>query len=204
MRRKKRAIITYTTFDQKVREGKFSVWEDDKLLENIIEYTKTNEWPEEPADIDMQYLEWGLELQPSNPFLRTAFHSCGKLCPTKTQRFFYNTLLKNKVIGGLAYECMNSPDFAKAMLKEAAERAKKKDEEHIAWQIAHGYEHPNTHDFREALTRAEKRIRYHQTKPYAQYGDELKHFIPIIEEFELYTLLSFEICDSKEKNLQIE
>ena len=32
-------------------------------------------------------------------------------------------------------------------------------------------------------------IRYHQTKPDAGYGDEWKHFIAIIEEFELYTIL---------------
>ena len=33
------------------------------------------------------------------------------------------------------------------------------------------------------------RIRYHQTKTDSGYGDDWKHFIAIIKEFELYTLL---------------
>ena len=59
----------------------------------------------------------------------------------------------------------------------------------LSSKVKSTYVYPNTHDFRDALTRAKNRIRYHQTKYDSGYGDEWKHFIAIIEEFELYTLL---------------
>ena len=93
-------------------------------------------------------------------FLRYLFQYAYRDCHTAAQMSYYNGLLKTCVIGSLANECEKSPDFAKAMLKEAAIRAKKKDEEHIAWQLAHGIKEIETHDFRNALTRAKNRMRY--------------------------------------------
>lgn len=189
IRKENTAVMTFTTFDNKVRKLKLDCWDDEKIFDKINEFLKTGKWADESDDGLGRTLEWGLDLQPNRPHLRTAFHPNGKLCLNDTQMYFYNYLLKMEVAGTLAHECMKDPDFAKDMLKEAAARAKARDEEHIAWQIAHGRKYPNTHDFRDALTRAKNRIRYHQTKYDSGYGDEWKHFIAIIEEFELYTLL---------------
>ena len=190
MQKKKYAVVTYTTFDNKVRKQKQWMGKNgEAIFSNIIEYLATGKWPKEPEGW-VRRLEWGLERHtPYKLSPGTTFQYAYRDCHTAAQMSYYNGLLKTCVIGSLANECEKNPDFAKAMLKEAAIRAKKKDEEHIAWQLAHGIKEIETHDFRNALTRAKNRIRYHQTKPDAGYGDEWKHFIAIIEEFELYTIL---------------
>ena len=187
----KKVNITYTTFDNKIRtsKGKIPFAEEESLI-NIIEYHNTKQWPEEPNFENSRRIDWGLErYTPYKLETNTTFQYAYRDCCTESQYTYFMSMLKLVVIAKIATECTENKDFAKALLKEAAIRAKKKDEEHIAWQIANGAKQLVTHDFRNALTRAKNRIRYHQTKADAYYGDEWKHFLAIIEEFELYTVI---------------
>ena len=107
-------------------------------------------------------------------------------------------ILQHGIVDAIAVECCRDAAFGEALLKEAMARAIKKDENRVANLLASGYKKENIHPnaYQDALNRAKKRIRYHQTKPGA-YGGEISEFCRVIEEFELFTIHTIKMCEKR-------
>ena len=179
-------IVTYTTFDNKTRRVKGVVlYNDEKVIDKVVEFVETKKWPEEPFDYRARNMEWGLAPYQTMGVRR---HGNQRQFPNETQYLYYLMILQYGVIHKIASECCNDIDFGKALLREATTRAIKKDEERVANLLASGYKKENIHPnaYQDALNRAKKRIRYHQ-KP-VPYGAERGEFRRVIEEFELFTV----------------
>ena len=103
MQKKKYAVVTYTTFDNKVRKQKQWMGKNgEAIFSNIIEYLATGKWPEEPEGW-VRRLEWGLERHtPYKLSPGTTFQYAYRDCHTAAQMSYYNGLLKTCVIGSLA------------------------------------------------------------------------------------------------------
>lgn len=198
MRNGKDYYVTYTTFDNKTRRIKGRLLSDDeKVIDKITEFVKTKKWPEEPFDDTVMHTMWGLALYPT---MGARSYEKQRQFPNKTQYLYYRVILRCDVVGKIASECCHDNDFGKALLREAAIRAIKKDEERVINLLASGYkkENINPNAYQDALNRAKKRIRYHQTKP-GVYHDEFSDFCRVIEEFELFTVREIKLCENRSK-----
>lgn len=191
-------FITYTTFDNKTRRFKGTLCsEDEKVIDKIMEFVETKQWPEEPFDYRARNMEWGLAPYQTMGVRR---HGNQRQFPNETQYLYYLMILHYGVIHKIASECCNDIDFGKALLREATTRAIKKDEERVANLLASGYkkENINLKESQDALKRATNRIRYHQTTSGFGYGN-LSEFRRIIEEFELFTVRKIKLSENGRK-----
>ena len=196
MRNRRDFVVTYTTLDNKARRLKDSLFSDDeKVIDKITEFVKTKKWPEEPFDEMVRNAEWGLA-----PFetMGVRRHGNQRQFPNETQSLYYKMVLHYGIVGKIAAECCRDADLGGMILREAAVRAIKKDEDRVANLLARGYKKENIYPnaYQEALNRANKRIRYHQTKPGA-YGGEISEFCRVIEEFELFTIHTIKMCEKR-------
>ena len=190
-------FITYTTFDNKTRRFKGTLCsEDEKVIDKIMEFVETKQWPEEPFDYRARNMEWGLAPYQTMGVRR---HGNQRQFPNESQYRYYLMVLKLGVIMDIASECCQNNDLGNALLREATTRAVKKDEERVANLLASGYkkEKINPREYQDALNRAKKRIRYHQ-KP-VPYGAERGEFRRVIEEFELFTVREIKLCENRSK-----
>ena len=179
-------IVTYTTFDKKTRRVKGVVlYNDEKVIDKVVEFVETKKWPEEPFDYTVRKTEWGLALF---EHMGVSRHGNQLQFPNETQAFYCQRILQHGIVDAIAVECCRDAAFGEALLKEAMARAIKKDENRVANLLASGYKKENIHPnaYQDALNRAKKRIRYHQ-KP-VPYGAERGEFRRVIEEFELFTV----------------
>lgn len=190
---KKSCTVTYTTFDQKKREV---IWDttiiSDEIVNNIVAFVKTGVWPKTSASNEKHNMFWGLRLDPSITAFDADLFGPGARWtqPNKTQYTFFNDLIQKTVVPQLAFECSMNEDFAKALLKEATIRAKKRDDED-----AIKYQDSELHLYRDALNRAKRRIRYYQKK-YPDSHWTAQHYAPIIEEYELFAILDIQVSVS--------
>ena len=50
IRKENTAVMTFTTFDNKVRKLKLDCWDDEKIFDKINEFLKTGKWADESDD----------------------------------------------------------------------------------------------------------------------------------------------------------
>ena len=181
---KKYCTVTYTTFDQKPRE---LVWDvthiSESFLKNTIEYVKTGNWPKLGESKKNWNMTWGLRVDSSWCSLDADLSGNGYIWkqPNGSHYTFYHDLIHCIIAKQLAMECSMDADFGKAMLKQASDAAKKRDQE----------DELSVNDNRDALNRAKQRIRYNQKK-YPQEHYDAEQYASVIEEYRLFTVLDIQ------------
>lgn len=181
---KRFCTVTYTTFDQKPRE---LVWDvthiSERFLKNTIEFVKTGKWPKSSESKKNWNMHWGLRLNPSWSAPNADLFGPGYMWkqPNGSQYTFYHDLVQCTIIKQLAMECSLDADFGKAILKQATDAAKKRDQEEEGFERLH----------RDALDRAKQRIRYYQKK-YASDHFDAEQYASVIEEYRLFTVLDIQ------------
>lgn len=181
---KRFCTVTYTTFDQKPRE---LVWDvshiSERFLNNTIEFVKTGKWPKSSKSKKNWNMHWGLRLDPSWCDLDADLFGPGYMWkqPNGSQYTFYHDLVQCTIVRQLAMECSLDADFGKAMLKQATDAARKRDQEEEGFDRLH----------RDALDRAKQRIRYYQKK-YAIDHFDAEQYASVIEEYRLFTVLDIQ------------
>lgn len=181
---KKCCTVTYTTIDQKPRELVWDVTQvSDKVVSNIIAFVKTGEWPKASTSKKNWNMTWGIRVDKSVFSLEADLFGPGYIWkqPNETQYTFYQELAKKQIVERLAMECSMDADFGKAILKQATEAAKKRDQDDELLD----------RDHRDALNRAKQRVRYYQKKYAADHADA-KEYASVIEEYRLFTVLDIQ------------
>ena len=189
----KRYVITYTSIDNKAREFIWDLKSNyryagfEHIVNNIIQYVETTKWPEEPKQVKKWKIYYGL----NNIADFLGRNSRTRELPNETQHVFFTSILLN-ITNSLGRECVKDKDFGKAIIKEAAMRAKEGDLAEVAKLTAISGNEKLAQDFlharRDALTRAKARIRYQQNR--YQVGNADTEFSSIVEEYNLFTILA--------------
>ena len=125
-------------------------------------------------------MHWGLRLDPSWCSLDADLFGPGYLWkqPNGSHYAFYRELVQCTIVPKLAMECSIDADFGKAMLKQATDSARQRDQE----------DELHDRDYRDALDRAKQRIRYNQKK-YPRDHYDAEQYASVIEEYRLFTVL---------------
>lgn len=193
----RKCVVTYKTVDDKVKKEKVRlIWDTldfdkETLLQKYKRFIDTNQWPDEPYCEDALNISWGLSTY------ERGLHDHRRIrqFPTKIQYYYHLCIIQHGIVYRIAHECSQNSEFAKLIMKEAENRATKKDEAEVAKLIADGREKEaiyHTHGYRDALARAKNRIRYHKKKK--GWCEDVNDFRSVIEEFELYQILKIEAC----------
>ncbi len=181
---RKYCTVTYTTFDQKEREISWDVTNiSERFLNNTIEFVKTGKWPKLSDSKKNWNMHWGLRLSASWSSLDADLFGPGYMWkqPNGSHYTYYRELVQRTIIPKLAMECSLDADFGKALLKQATDAARKRDQEDELFDRAH----------RDALDRAKQRIRYNQKK-YPDDHFDAGQYASVIEEYRLFTVLDIQ------------
>lgn len=179
--------IIYTSVDKQVREF---IWKptNSKVFKGVLAFIEANTWPDENQDEEFKNVYWGIHPR--------AEYKSYITCTNNTQYEYYANV-GSRITYSLGHECVQNEALAKLILREAAVKAKEKDDIRVADLIDRGLEAVAKNyatDYRNALKREKQHIYYRKKRAASAeclyYNDEQASiYASIIEEFSLFTIL---------------